>query len=50
MSLDSRSSVAAFAAVQEPAGRNSSASPDGVAVNRGAVGKMKFPQSDSSLF
>src|SRR4051794_33435954 len=42
MSLDSRSSVAAFEAVQEPAGRSSSASPDDVAVNRGAVAKMIF--------
>jgi hypothetical protein len=31
-----------LAAVQDPPGRNSSTSPDGVAVNRGAVGKIRI--------
>jgi hypothetical protein len=34
------SSVAALAAVQAPLGRNSSASPDVVAVNKGENGKI----------
>ena len=42
--MDNRSSVAAFAAVQDPAGRSSSVSPDGVAVSRGVVVKALFLQ------
>ena len=38
--LESRSRSAALAAVHDPLGRNSSKSPDGVAVSRGAVAKM----------
>src|SRR4029077_1702712 len=40
---DSGSRVATLAAVHDPLGRNSSASPDGVAVNRGGVAKMFNP-------
>jgi hypothetical protein len=41
--------MAAFAAVHDPPGRSSSVSPDGVAVNKGAVAKMIFPQLQSAF-
>src|SRR5450631_1041677 len=40
---ESASSVATLAAVQDPAGRNSSTSPDAVAVSCGAVAKIRLP-------
>src|ERR1035437_6121691 len=40
---ESASSVATLAAVQDPAGRNSSTSPDAVAVSCGAVAKIRIP-------
>jgi len=45
----SRSSVATFAAVHDQLGRSSSVSPDDVAVNKGAVDKMIFPQLQSAF-
>src|ERR1700682_5858113 len=39
---ESASRVVTLAAVQDPPGRNSSASPDGVAVNRGGGAKIVF--------
>src|ERR1700681_2156087 len=38
--FESASSVVTLAAVHDPPGRNSSPSPDGVAVSKGAVGKI----------
>jgi hypothetical protein len=49
---DKASRLATLAAVQDPAGRNSSTSPDGVTVSRGGVkisflfhGKGSFPEA-----
>src|SRR5450755_3234784 len=47
---DSASSAVTLAAVQDPAGRRSSASPDGVAISRGGNAKIRIPSNGKYLY
>src|ERR1017187_6182668 len=47
---ESASSTVTLAAVHDPHGRNSSTSPDGVAVNKGRDAKIRIPSNGNADF